>query len=308
MSLENVWVVAAGPASVAALALGARPLADCVNAVVVGGEDALPGTDLTVAVPAPPEGVLVESYAMPIADLLRTRGARLVLFGSDVSSKLLAGLVAARLGTSVLTASTVAVDGDDIAITRTAYAGLAVTTERPTGSPVVLVVAPGVLPPQAPTGAGRVERVEMSPVPGGVRVVEVRPKAGEPVNLAAAARVVGVGRGFAAEADLGLARDLAGALGAELACSRPLAEGLGWLPAERYVGVSGATIRPDLYVAVGISGQVQHMVGVNGAKVVVAINRDKNAPVFAQADLGVVGDLYDVLPALTSALSHEAAR
>ncbi|HEX7661681.1 MAG TPA: FAD-binding protein, partial [Pseudonocardiaceae bacterium] len=94
------------------------------------------------------------------------------------------------------------------------------------------------------------------------------------------------------------------ALGAELACSRPVAEGLGWLPTERYVGVSGATIRPDLYLAVGISGQVQHMAGVNHAKVIVAINRDKNAPVFAQADLGVVADLYDVLPALTKALSH----
>ena len=137
-----------------------------------------------------------------------------------------------------------------------------------------------------------------------LEVVEVRPKAGETVNLPAAKRVVGVGRGFAAQGDLDLARELATALGAELACSRPVAEGLGWLPTERYVGVSGATIRPDLYLAVGISGQVQHMAGVNHAKVIVAINRDKNAPVFAQADLGVVADLYDVLPALTKALSH----
>ncbi|HEY0118007.1 MAG TPA: electron transfer flavoprotein subunit alpha/FixB family protein [Cellulomonas sp.] len=303
MSLDNVWVVAPGPAS-AALVLGARQLADRVNAVVVGGDDALPGTDLTVCVPAPPDGVLVESYATPIADLLRSCSARLVLFGSDVSSRLLAGLVAAELGTSALTASSVETDGDQVVITRTAFAGLATATERSTRSPAVLVVAPGVLPAQPPAGAGRVERIEMAAAPKGVHVVEVRPKAGEPVNLAAASRVVGVGRGFAAEADLGLARDLASALGAELACSRPLAEGLGWLPAERYVGVSGATIRPDLYLAVGISGQVQHMVGVNGAKVIVAINRDKNAPVFAQADLGVVADLYDVLPALTNALAR----
>ena len=303
MSLENAWVVAPGPAAEVTLALGARRFADEVNAVAVGG-DAVPGADLTVAVPAPPEGVLVESYAAPIADLLVARGARLVLFGPDVSSRLMAGLVAARLGTSVLTASTVEVDGDGIVITRTAYAGLATTTERPTGSPVVLVVAPGALPPQEPAGAGRVEQVDLVPADDGVRVVETRRKAGEPVNLAAAARVVGIGRGFAAEADLALARALADALGAELACSRPLAEGLGWLPTERYVGVSGATIRPDLYLAVGISGQVQHMVGVGHARVIVAINRDKNAPVFGQADLGVVGDLYDVLPALTNALAH----
>jgi electron transfer flavoprotein alpha subunit len=303
MSLENVWVVAPGHAAAGALALGARALAAQVNAVVVGGDEAVPGADLTLVVPAPPEGVLVESYATGIADLLRARAAGLVLFGSDVSSRLLAGLVAGSLRTSVLPASTVAVEGGVVTITRAAYAGLATTTERPTGSPAVLVVAPGALPAQAPTGDGRVERVEMSPVPAGVRVLEVRPKAGEPVNLAAATRVVGVGRGFADEADLALARALATALGAELACSRPLAEGLGWLPAERYVGVSGATIRPELYVAVGISGQVQHMVGVNHAKVIVAVNRDKNAPVFGQADLGVVADLYDVLPALTNALA-----
>ena len=127
---------------------------------------------------------------------------------------------------------------------------------------------------------------------------------GRRVRPRAAGRGVGVGRGCADQADLRLAQELATALGAELACSRPLAEGLGWLPAERYVGVSGATIRPELYLAVGISGQVQHMVGVNHSKVIIAINRDKNAPVFGQADLGVVGDLYEVLPALTNALAR----
>lgn len=304
MSLDNVWVVAPGPASAATLVLGGRSLADRVNAVVVSGEGALPGADLTLNVPAPADGVLVESYAGPIAQLLQARDARLVLFGADTSSRLLAGLVAARLGTSVLTASTVTLDGDDLVVTRTAYAGLATATERPTGSPAVLVVAPGALPAQPPTGAGAVEEVALVPEADGLRVLEVRPKAGETVDLTAATRVVGVGRGFAAEADLALARDLAAALGAELACSRPLAEGLGWLPAERYVGVSGATIRPELYLAVGVSGQVQHMVGVNHSKVIVAINRDKNAPVFGQADLGVVGDLYEVLPALTAALGR----
>lgn len=304
MSLENVWVVALDPTSAAALALGARRLADRVSVVAVGAQDPVPGADLTVAVPAPADGALAEDYATPIAELLRERGAGLVLLASDVSARLTAGLVAGRLGTSVLNAATVEVDDEGLVITRTTYAGLATTTERPIGAPVVLVVVPGALPEQDAAGAGRIEQVWMQPQHQGVRVVEVRPKTGEPVHLAAASRVVGVGRGFANEQDLGLACDLAAALGAEVACSRPIAEGLGWLPAERYVGVSGAAIRPELYVAVGISGQVQHMVGVNHAKVIVAINRDKNAPVFGQADVGVVGDLYDVLPALTDALAR----
>jgi electron transfer flavoprotein alpha subunit len=137
---------------------------------------------------------------------------------------------------------------------------------------------------------------------GGVVLIETRAKGGESVDLTAAKRVVGVGRGFAAESDLELARVLAAKLGAEVACSRPIAEGVNWMPAERYLGVSGATIKPDLYLAVGISGQVQHLVGVNHSKVIVAVNKDPKAPIFAQADFGVVGDLYQVLPALTAAL------
>ena len=101
---------------------------------------------------------------------------------------------------------------------------------------------------------------------------------------------------------LSLAAALAAKLEAELACSRPIAEGVNWMPAERYLGVSGATIKPELYLAVGISGQVQHLVGVNHSKVLVAINSDKNAPIFAHADFGVVGDLYQVLPELTKSL------
>lgn len=110
------------------------------------------------------------------------------------------------------------------------------------------------------------------------------------------------GRGFGSEEDLQLARDLAAKLGAELACSRPLAEGVDWFPREAYVGVSGAVVSPKVYVAVGISGQMQHMVGCNGADVIVAVNKDKNAPVFKACDYGFVGDLKTVLPALTAAL------
>ena len=95
-------------------------------------------------------------------------------------------------------------------------------------------------------------------------------------------------------------------MGGELACSRPLAEGVDWLPKERYIGISGQHIAPELYVAVGISGQLQHMVGVRDAGVIVAVNSDKNAPVFGQCDYGVVGDLYQVVPALTAALKGGA--
>jgi len=98
-----------------------------------------------------------------------------------------------------------------------------------------------------------------------------------------------------------LAEDLAAAIGAELACSRPLAEGADWMSADRYIGVSGQSVAPDLYIAVGISGQIQHTVGMVDSKVVVAVNNDDKAPIFEGADYGIVADLYEALPAIVEA-------
>ena len=114
--------------------------------------------------------------------------------------------------------------------------------------------------------------------------------------------VVAAGSGFAEESELDLARELCDKLGAGLACSRPLTEGVNWLPTELYVGVSGLMLSPKAYVACGISGQMQHMVGCNRAGTMFAINKDKNAPVFKQCDYGIVGDVKDVLPKLAAAL------
>jgi len=300
--MKSIWVVAHDATAAAELVDGARCLAPSVSAVVVG-TDAVPGADLTVLVPAPASDALLEGCAGAVAGLLADRGAGLVLFGTDLRSRLLAGAVAAHLHTSVRNATDVRMEGDAVCVARSVFGGLAVATERLTGDVAVLVVGPNVLAPSgAAASTGAVEQLDVPADASGLTVRETRAKQTQAVNLAAAQRVVGVGRGFAAEADLDLARQLAAKLGAEVACSRPIAEGVGWLPVERYLGVSGATIRPDLYLAVGISGQVQHMVGVNRSKTIVAINKDKNAPVFAHADYGIVGDLYAVLPALVQAL------
>ena len=122
------------------------------------------------------------------------------------------------------------------------------------------------------------------------------------VDLTKADVVVAAGRGFTAEEDLQAARDLCDKLGAGLGCSRPLAEGVDWMPKETYIGVSGLMLAPKVYVAAGISGQMQHMVGCNRATTLFAINKDKNAPIFKQCDFGLVGDVKTVLPALVAAL------
>jgi electron transfer flavoprotein alpha subunit len=125
--------------------------------------------------------------------------------------------------------------------------------------------------------------------------------AAQTVDLSTAAVIVSVGRGIGDQGNLKLVEELASALGAELAASRPICDA-GWLPMERQVGSSGQTVAPKLYLAVGISGAIQHLVGMKGAKTVVAINKDADAPIFEIADIGVVGDLFELVPAITKAI------
>lgn len=121
------------------------------------------------------------------------------------------------------------------------------------------------------------------------------------VDLAAAERIVAAGRGIQEEGNLALVQELAELLGAEVAASRPICDN-GWLPMERQVGSSGQTVAPKLYVAVGVSGAIQHLVGMKGSKTIVAVNKDPNAPIFEVADYGIVGDLFEVVPALIDEL------
>ena len=125
------------------------------------------------------------------------------------------------------------------------------------------------------------------------------------VDLASAERIVCAGRGIQGAENLPLVKRLAEALGAEVAASRPVCDS-GWLPAERQVGSSGQTVAPKLYIAVGVSGAIQHLVGMKGSKTIVAINKDATAPIFEIADYGIVGDLFDVVPALADEIRKQA--
>ena len=142
---------------------------------------------------------------------------------------------------------------------------------------------------------------------------QIRSKPEEPfreaqrsVDLGAADMIVSVGRGIKEQANLPVVEQLASALGAELAASRPICDN-GWLPMERQVGSSGQTVSPKVYFAIGISGAIQHLVGIKGSKTIVAINKDENAPIFEAADYGIVGDLFEIVPALVEEIKKAKA-
>ncbi|MGD9809682.1 MAG: electron transfer flavoprotein subunit alpha/FixB family protein [Deferribacterales bacterium] len=233
-----------------------------------------------------------------IKELISTEKPEAVFLNATKKGKYMAARLAASLGTSAMTdMSNVVIEDGCVKGSQMYYGGVALRTLKSKGTAVVTLSAGGFEPASGSAG----EVAELPLVDNGFKIVrkEVQKKEVKTVNLAAAKKVVGAGRGFGKQEDLSMAEQLASALGGEFGCSRPIAEGEGWMDISRYIGVSGVMLKPDVYFAVGISGQVQHTIGISSAKTIIAINKDKNAPIFKVCDYGIVGDLYKILPALT---------
>ena len=305
----NAWIVvgdqpAIGNLIAVARALGSQDGADGQVAAVVAGPRpvaetvAASGVDRVVWCGGPDDAP-AEAGALAVADVVAADPPRVVLGGRNPGERVLLGAAAARLRAAVLTgALSVSADGDSVVVVNAVFGDISEETVAVSG-PVALLMDGGSVPPAAGS-AVPIEEVTAAPL--AMKVLETRKFDFDEADLGAAPRVIGVGRGLKAKEDLALIEALAEAAEAEIACSRPVAEGLDWMGKDRYIGSSGAHITPQLYLAIGISGQLQHMVGVVGAETIVAINSDPNAAVFAQADYGLVGDLYQLVPAITSAL------
>lgn len=191
---------------------------------------------------------------------------------------------------------------DGLVATRSIYGGVADGIISLPVAPAVCLFAAGQYEGEASGAAPAIER-RQAPAPAYQAECVAEEPVVKTVDLAAAQVVVAVGRGFVKAEDLDLVKPLLERLGAELGCSRPIAEDFRWLPQERQVGLTGVSVSAGLYLALGISGQVQHLAGIKGAKVVVSVNNDARAPITRNADYVVIGDLYKVVPELVSALS-----
>ncbi|QDR79120.1 electron transfer flavoprotein subunit alpha/FixB family protein [Sporomusa termitida] len=245
-----------------------------------------------------------ESYAGAVADILGREEAAVVLAGGTLRGKDLAAKVAAAMQAGLVTdAATITYANGNIETSRLIYGGLAVCTEA-VALPAFVTIPPRTFAeaPAQGNGAGEVVTVEAANEDERISVTNVCPIVRQGTDIAGASRVVCVGRGLNKQEDLSLAAALAAAVGAEIGCTRGISEDYHWLPNDRYIGISGQKVKPELYIGMGISGQVQHVVGVRDAKVIVAIDTNEKSLLFEAADYGIVGDLYEVVPLLTKAL------
>lgn len=239
--------------------------------------------------------------AAVIGEAARQSGATVVVVSATANGKALLGRLAVRLDAgSVAGVNTVPEVSGSFRVKRPVFSGKAVAEYEVRSDIKVLSLMGNAMPPEAVGNAAPVEVISV-PIPAPrVRVKSVKRVEGI-VPLPEAEVVVSAGRGMKGPENWGIVEELADALGATTACSRPVADAH-WRPHHEHVGQTGIAIRPNLYIAIGISGAIQHLAGVNSSKVIVVINKDPEAPFFKAADYGVVGDLFEVVPRLTAAV------
>jgi len=259
----------------------------------VGADRVLVASDATFARYAP------DGYAATVAELVKAGGYAAVVVSATATGKDLAPRIAARLDAPLGSDVTaIGAEGGKVTAARPIYAGKAIQRLVFEGTPAVLSLRPNTYVVGTAAKAGAVEQVPAAAVPARVTVTEVKAAEQGKLDVAEADIVVAGGRGMKAPEHFQLIEDLAKAFGAAAVGASRAVVDAGWRPHAEQVGQTGKTVSPTLYVAVGISGAIQHLAGMRTSKTIVAINKDKDAPIFKAADYGITGDLFEVLPRL----------
>lgn len=242
-------------------------------------------------------------FTSVITDIARNQNARLVIMNHSAEGKAILGRIAVRWDAAAASSvQSLKVDDGSITVRRPAYSGKAIAALSLTGERSVISLMPNAMQPTMDGASVSVVPAEVEIPSAGITIREEKREKGR-VPLPEAELVVSAGRGMKDASNWGIIEDLASALGATTACSRPVADS-DWRPHHEHVGQTGIAIGPNLYIAIGISGAIQHLAGVNNSKVIVVINKDEEAPFFKAADYGVLGDLFEVVPKLTEAVQR----
>ncbi|MGH7498761.1 MAG: electron transfer flavoprotein subunit alpha/FixB family protein [Gemmatimonadales bacterium] len=288
---------ASGGGEVHALLIGASGMAAHAEKLGRYGADAV----IVVEHPAL-ERYSPEVHAATVAERLRGGGYRAGFFTASAEGRDLAPRVAAKLDVGLASDVTeFEIRGDAVFAKHPAYTGKVIVTLRLTGSPALLSLRPGAITPAEHPRGARVEKAAPGIDPASARVVVKGLSQGSTARLdiGEAPVIVSGGRGLRAAENFKLVEDLASAIGnAAVGATRAVTDD-GWRPPTDQIGQTGRLVSPDLYIAVGISGAIQHLAGMRTARTIVAINKDKDAPIFKVADYGIVGDLFEIVPRLT---------
>jgi electron transfer flavoprotein alpha subunit len=267
------------------------------------------GADTVIIAETDVEQYKAEEYAQILEKIITDTKTESILIGSDKNGKELASRIAGKLDAGcIIDANNVYIKDNKVTAERVVYSGNAISVNQFETTPAVITIPSKVFDPLKKDEArkGTIEKQSFSPETSPSSITNISELKSNGVNVEDAEIIVSCGRGFKNKEDIKMVNDLADVLkGRTVGCSRPIAADLKWLPEEHWIGLSGHKVKPKLYIAAGISGQIQHIAGMRDSGVVVAINKDSEALIFKSADYGIVGDLYSVLPKLTSAIKEK---
>ena len=289
-----------------AAALGGTVQGAVIGSNVGAWADALAKTGVTkvfVAENAALENFAPECYADALAQVVQQAQPAIVLFGATGWGKEVSARAAAKLDWGLATDCTAAqIENGGLVLTRPVFAGKAIAQVKANGFPVMVSMRPNIIPPvDADKAAAPIENVALTLKAPRAQVVETVVKQKSKVDLGEASIVVSGGRGVKGPEGFVPLNELADTLNAAVGASRAAVDA-GWIDYTHQVGQTGKTVSPKLYIAAGISGAIQHLAGMSSSKVIVAVNKDPDAPIFKVADYGIIADLFDVVPALNDAI------
>ena len=239
-----------------------------------------------------------QKLAHVVAQAVTETGADTIVFTHDYTGKSVAPRLSAKLDAGMVTGAVALPNGN--VVKKAVFSGKAFAETEITTTTKIISVLPNSVDKVETGGSATVESFSVELPSSGITVKEVK-KASTELSLTEADIVVSAGRGLKGPGNWGMIEELAKELGAATACSRPVSD-IGWRPHHEHVGQTGIAIRPNLYIAAGISGAIQHLAGVNGSKIIVVINTDSEAPFFKAADYGIVGDAFEVIPKMIEAV------
>jgi electron transfer flavoprotein alpha subunit len=267
------------------------------------------GADQVFIIETDQQKFKAEEYAVFLENAIKETGSETILIGSNKNGKELASRLAGKLNAGcIIDAINIYVKNKKITAERVVYSGNAIAIEQFNSKPEILTVPSKVFNPLTKNDSrtGVIIKKKFDVEKYASKITKIQEMQTDSVNVEDAEIIVSCGRGFKNKDDIKLVQELADVLkGKTVGCSRPIAADLKWLSEDHWIGLSGHKVKPKLYIAAGISGQIQHIAGMRDSGIIVAINKDPEALIFKSADYGIVGDLYEIIPKLTAAVKEK---